>query len=68
MRFEEKELAKQKEEIQRDVYKIFKNNLDIFGWDIPENDSKKSASLIIEAMEEAIKEIKLPYFHHEAQR
>jgi hypothetical protein len=63
MRFEEKELAKQKEEIQRDVYKIFKNNLDIFGWDIPENDSKKSASLIIEAMEEAIKEIKRVYLN-----
>lgn len=58
MKFEEKELEKRKEEIQRDVYEVFKNNMDIFGWDIPENDTKKSATLILAAMEEALMEIK----------
>jgi len=30
----------------------------IFDWDIPENDDRKSAELIIDAMQEAIDEIK----------
>lgn len=57
-RFEEKELEKRKEEIQKDVYGVFRNNMDIFGWDIPENDEKKSAALILDAMQEALDEIK----------
>lgn len=57
-RFEEKELEKRKEEIQKDVYGVFRSNMDIFGWDIPENDEKKSAALILDAMQEALDEIK----------
>jgi hypothetical protein len=58
MKFEEKELAKRKDEIQKDVYAIFRNNMDIFSWEIPENDESKSATLILEAMQEAIDEIR----------
>jgi len=58
MKFEEKELAKRKDEIQKDVYAIFRNNMDIFSWEIPENDENRSATLILEAMEEAMREIR----------
>lgn len=63
MKFEEKELEKQKEAIQKDVYEVFRNHMNIFGLDIPENDENKSASLILEAMDEAIKEIRRVYLN-----
>jgi len=52
------EIAKQKSEIKAEVTAVFKANMKIFDWDIPENDDRKSAELIVEAMQEALDEIK----------
>ena len=52
------EIEKQKDEIKAEIVTIFKANMKIFDWDIPENDDRKSAELIIDAMQEAINEIK----------
>jgi len=52
------EIEKQKGEIKAEVVAVFKANMKIFDWDIPENDDRKSAELIAEAMQEALDEIK----------
>ena len=52
------EIEKQKSEIKAEVVAVFKANMKIFDWDIPENDSRKAAELIIAAMQEAVDEIK----------
>ena len=53
------EIEKQKDEIKDEIVTVFKANMKIFDWDIPENDDRKSAELIIDAMQEAIDEIKI---------
>ncbi len=55
---QEKEFAQLKNEIKAEVKAIFKTNMKIFDWDIPENDDRASAQLILQAMQEAIDEIK----------
>jgi hypothetical protein len=55
---QEQELIKQKDEIKSEVKAIFKANMKIFDWDIPENDEDISAKMIISAIEEALNEIK----------
>ena len=55
---QEKELNKMKDEIIDDLRGVFKSNLKIFDWDIPENDDKKSAILIINVMQEALDKLK----------
>jgi hypothetical protein len=52
------EIEKQKSEIKSEVTAVFKANMKIFDWDIPENDDRKSAELIADAMQEALDEIK----------
>jgi len=52
------EIEKMKPEIKKEVRLAFKANMKIFDWDIPENDDRKSAELIIAAMQEAIDELK----------
>ncbi len=53
-----REYEKMKGEIETEIRTIFKANMKIFDWDIPENDGRKSARLIITAMEEAINRLK----------
>ncbi|WP_457594667.1 hypothetical protein [Hydrogenimonas sp.] len=53
-----KEYEKMKGEIETEIRAIFKANMKIFDWDIPENDQRKSARLIVTAMEEAIDRLK----------
>jgi len=53
-----KEFEKMKSEIETEIRAIFKVNMKIFDWDIPENDDRESARLIITAMEEAIDRLK----------
>ncbi|WP_457593733.1 hypothetical protein [Hydrogenimonas sp.] len=55
---EHKEYEKMKSEIEMEIRAIFKANRKIFDWDIPENDGRESARLIITAMEEAISRLK----------
>ncbi|BBG66404.1 hypothetical protein NNO_1701 [Hydrogenimonas sp.] len=55
---QQKEYEKMKGEIETEIRAIFKANMKIFDWDIPENDERKSARLIIRAMEEAISRLK----------
>jgi len=55
---QEQEINKMKSEIKKEVRLAFKANMKIFDWDIPENDDRKSAELIIEVMQEAINELK----------
>ena len=45
-------------ESQEEVRHAFSANMKIFDWDIPENDDRKSAELIIAVMQEAMDELK----------
>ena len=53
-----KEFEMMKGEIEKEIRAIFKANMKIFDWDIPENDDRESARLILTAMEEAIDKLK----------
>ena len=55
---QEKELAAMKSEITKEIRAIFKANMKIFDWDIPENDDKRAAELILKTMQEALDELK----------
>ena len=55
---EHKEFAMMKNEIEKEIRGIFKANMKIFDWDIPENDDRESAQLIVDAMQEALDKIK----------
>jgi hypothetical protein len=55
---QEQEIKKMKPEIKKEVRLAFKANMKIFDWDIPENNDRKSAELIIDSMQEAIDELK----------
>ena len=55
---QEQEIEKMKSEIKKEVRLAFKTNMKIFDWDIPENDDRKSAELIIAVMQEAMDELK----------
>ncbi|SFV52091.1 hypothetical protein MNB_SV-6-1351 [hydrothermal vent metagenome] len=55
---QEQEIDKMKREIKKEVFLAFKSNMKIFDWDIPENNDRKSAELIIAVMQEAIDELK----------
>ncbi len=55
---QEKEIEKMRESIKIELRLIFKANMKIFDWDIPENDDRKSAELIVQTMQEALDEVK----------
>ena len=55
---QEKEFEAMKSEIQKEVRAIFKTNMKIFDWDIPENDDHTSAELILGAMQEELDTLK----------
>ncbi len=55
---QEQEIEKMKSSIKTELRLIFKANMKIFDWDIPENDDRKSAELIISTMQEVIDELK----------
>ena len=57
MSAQEKEMEMMKSEIRKEIRVIFKTNMKIFDWDIPENDDRKSAELIVASMREALDEI-----------
>jgi len=55
---QEQEIEKMQGEIRTELRAVFKTNMKIFDWDIPENDDKKSAQLIIDVMQKAMDELK----------
>ena len=55
---QEKELEAMKSEIEKEIRAIFKTNMKIFDWDIPENDDRASAQMILETMQEALDTLK----------
>ncbi len=54
---ENKEASKLKEEIKEDIKFVFEKYLSVSGWDIPENDEKASAKLIVNIIKEAVSEL-----------
>jgi hypothetical protein len=57
MSVQEKEMEKMKGEITKEIRLVFKANMKIFDWDIPENDDRRSAELILSVMKEAVDEL-----------
>ena len=55
---QEQEIEKMRSSIKKELRLIFKANMKIFDWDIPENDDRKSAELIVHTMQEALDEVK----------
>ena len=55
---QEQEIEKMQGEIRTELRAVFKANMKIFDWDIPENDDKKSAQLIIDVMQKAMDGLK----------
>ena len=55
---QEQEIAKMHNEITTELRAVFKLNMKIFDWDIPENDDRKSAELIINVMQKAMDDLK----------
>jgi len=55
---QEQEIKKMKSEITHELRAVFKANMKIFDWDIPENDDRKSAELIINVMQDAMDTLK----------
>ena len=55
---QEQEIEKMQGEITTELRAVFKGNMKIFDWDIPENDDRKSAELIIQVMQKAMDGLK----------
>ncbi len=54
----EKEFYKRKKEIRKELRFIFKANMKITGWDIPEPDNKKAAGILVGILQDSLDEIK----------
>ncbi len=54
----EKELQSRKVEIRKAVDLLFKANMKITDWDVPEADDNEAAKILIEIMQEAFDAIK----------
>ena len=53
----EKEFARRKNEIKREIAALFKANMKITDWDIPEADDTQAATILVGIMKEALDEI-----------
>jgi hypothetical protein len=53
-----KELKSRKNEIQKELELLFKVNMKITDWDIPEVDDKEAAKLILDIMQEKIEALR----------
>lgn len=54
----EKELTSRKTEIQAEVLAVFKVNMKITDWDVPEADDNQAAKVLVQIMQEALDQIK----------
>jgi len=50
----EQELLSRKEEIQKELELLFKANMKITNWDVPEADDLKAATLLLDILQEKI--------------
>jgi len=55
---QEQEIEKMQGEITTELRAVFKGNMKIFDWDIPENDDRKSAELIFSVMQKAMHDLR----------
>lgn len=53
-----KEIASRKEAIENQLVLLFKANMKITDWDVPEADNQKAAELICDILQEKLDEIK----------
>ena len=54
----QKELISRKDEIQKAVELLFKANMKITDWDVPEADDKEGAKILLDMMQEKIDTIR----------
>jgi hypothetical protein len=54
----EKEFYARKDEIKKELKFLFKANMQITGWDIPEPDNQKAAEILADILQEGLDEIK----------
>jgi DNA repair exonuclease SbcCD ATPase subunit len=53
-----KDLENRRDEIKKGVEELFRINMKITDWDVPEVDDAKAATALLEIMQEALDEIK----------
>jgi len=53
-----KELAVRKAEIEKELELLFKANMKITDWDVPEGDDTEAADIILKIMEKKIQELR----------
>ena len=54
---QEQEIKKMRSEITKEMRAVFKANMKVFDWDIPENDDRRSAELILRVMQDALEDL-----------
>jgi len=54
----QKELTSRKSEIQKEVELLFKVNMKITDWDVPEADDKEAAKILLDMIQEKVDHIR----------
>jgi hypothetical protein len=54
----QKDLENRKDEIKKGMELMFKANMTITDWDVPEGDDKEAAKILLSIMQESLTEIK----------
>ncbi len=54
----QKELQSRKEEIKKELRLLFKANMKITDWDVPEANDDEAAKILVDILQEALDEIK----------
>ena len=54
----QKELQSRRGEIKKSLEMLFKTNMKITDWDVPEADDKKVAQILVDMMQEELDELK----------
>jgi len=54
----QKELESRKAEIQKSMQLLFKANMKITDWDVPEANDKEAANILVDILQEVLDEIK----------
>jgi len=55
----QKELISRKSEIQKEVELLFKANMKITDWDVPEADDKEAAKILLDMIQEKVDHIRV---------
>jgi hypothetical protein len=54
----QKDMLNRRDEIRADLVSLFKNNLKITDWNVPEADDQKASEILVEILQEKLDEIK----------